>query len=385
VRCATTPGTRSSPRRGVGRARARRSSSPAQGWGLGPLPAPPRDGDGALATLPNRTQPRLDVAQVGALARAALGSGARVAEAAPLRGGTFNACWAVTLAEGRRLVLKVAPPPDRPLLGYERDLLRAEVDFYARAAAVGVPVPEVVGVDFTRRAIASDYFLMTHVAGVPLDRVRRRLSPEDRARLRRALGAAAARIGTVRGERFGYAAPAVGTQSDTWRTSFTAIVGTLLRDAERLRVRLPRQVARLVEACAPALDAVTEPRLVHFDLWDGNVLVDPSGAPPRLAALIDGERAFFGDPLAELASLALFGDPTTDADLLRGFADVLGAPLALDPPARQRIALAQLYLYAIMRVEPATRGGGGLVGLVVQRLAARSLRRALRTLDALTA
>ena len=114
----------------------------------------------------SRTRVALDRSAVDALVRGALGSAARVAGATPLGGGTFNACWSVALADGRALVLKVAPPPDLPLLTYEQDLLRAEVDFYARAAQVGVPVPAVVAADFARRAIASDWFLMTRLPGV---------------------------------------------------------------------------------------------------------------------------------------------------------------------------------------------------------------------------
>jgi fructosamine-3-kinase len=161
----------------------------------------------------------------------------------------------------------------------------------------------------------------------------------------------------------------------------------LLADAVRLGVALPRSASELtaiVDRCAPALDAVRTPRLVHFDLWDGNVLVDAGATPPRVSGIIDGERAFHGDPLAEMASLALFREIESDDAFLRGYAEALGRPLAWSDPERQRIALAQLYLYLIMRIEPATRGSGGVVGFVVQRLVMRSLRRVLRKLDALT-
>jgi aminoglycoside phosphotransferase (APT) family kinase protein len=340
---------------------------------------------GESAIPESRTRVRLEPRQVDGLVRAALGSDARVAHAKPLGGGTFNACWSVALADGRALVLKVAPPPDLPLLGYEQELLRTEVDFYARAARAGVPVPSVVGADFARRAIASDYFLMTSIAGLPLAQARRRISRQALRGLRAELGGVVARLADVRGEFFGYAPPAVKTRAPTWRAAFGAMLARILEDAERLGVALPRpapELAALAAACGPALDQVATPRLVHFDLWDGNVLVDLSGDRPRLAALIDGERAFWGDPLAELASLALFGEIERDADFLRGYAEASGRELAFAPAERQRILLAQLYLYLLMRVEPATRGSGGLLGFAIQRLVSRSLRRVLRRLDA---
>ena len=56
--------------------------------------------------------------------------------------------------------------------------------------------------------------------------------------------------------------------------------------------------------------------LVHFDLWDGNILVESDPAGHRIGALIDAERAFWGDPLAEFVSLALFGDIERDTAFL---------------------------------------------------------------------
>ena len=205
--------------------------------------------------------------------------------------------------------------------------------------------------------------------------------------MRADLGRVVARLDAVRGERFGYEPEQIGTHADTWREAFGAMFAKLLADAARLGVALPRsasELAVIVERCAPALAAVRAPSLVHFDLWDGNILVDVGTTPPRVCGIIDGERAFQGDPLAEMASLALFREIERDAAFLRGYAEASGRPLAFTGPERQRIALAQLYLYLIMRIEPATRGSGGVVGFVVQRLVMRSLRRVLRKLDALT-
>ena len=83
--------------------------------------------------------------------------------------------------------------------------------------------------------------------------------------------------------------------------------------------------------------------LVHFDLWDGNILVESGPAGRRIGALIDAERAFWGDPLAEFVSLALFGDIEQDTAFLHGYR----APAARSPstlPARQRLSLYRAYL-----------------------------------------
>lgn len=331
------------------------------------------------------TKVRLEPAEVQDLVARALGGAARVVSACELRGGTFNACWSVTLANGGKRVLKVAPPPALPLLRYETDLLRTEVGFYARAAAAGLPVPEVVAADFTRTACPSDYFVMTRLPGRPLLDVRRRLSRQEHAGVRRQLGRAAARLAAVsRMGSHGYDPLGAGSSRATWRAAFEAMLGNLLADAARWRVRLPRPAAEfsaLVAAHAAALDAVDTPHLVHFDLWDGNVFVERAAGEPRLSGLIDGERAFWGDPLFELPSLALFGEIEGDEAFLLGYAEEQGRPLVFDELARTRIALAQLYLYLIMWIEPAPRAFGPVKRAATRLYVGRFLRRALRRLE----
>jgi hypothetical protein len=67
----------------------------------------------------------------------------------------------------------------------------------------------------------------------------------------------------------------------------------VLADAQRFAVTLPRPAADIQHwfaARAAALDEVTTPVLVHFDLWDSNILVESNSAGRRIGALIDAER-----------------------------------------------------------------------------------------------
>ena len=71
--------------------------------------------------------------------------------------------------------------------------------------------------------------------------------------------------------------------------------------------RLPPARARRVERLLARLgewidDAQAQPALLHGDLWGGNVIVGPGGAP----ALID-PAAYYGDREADLAMTRLFG------------------------------------------------------------------------------
>jgi aminoglycoside phosphotransferase (APT) family kinase protein len=132
----------------------------------------------------------------------------------------------------------------------------------------------------------------------------------------------------------------------------------VLADADRFAARLPRatgDVRAALRRHEALLDDVTTPVLVHFDLWNGNILVDGG----ELSGIVDAERAFWGDPLADLVSLALFGDITQDAGFLDGYAATTyaatGRALSLDGSARTRLAMYRAYLYLIMLTEVVPR------------------------------
>ncbi|MGW0336362.1 phosphotransferase family protein [Streptomyces sp. NPDC003011] len=276
----------------------------------------------------------------------------RLARLRPLSGGTYNTVEELLLTDGSRYVLKVAPAPTAPALRYESRLLTSEAEFYRAAAGAGVPAPRAVAVGADH---AVPHLLMTACPGRPWDGS---LTDTERAALRAELGRQVARLHEVTGPGFGYPSGALGPLATDWRTAFSAITEAILTDARHYRTRLPRPVdavAQTLRSAHPALDEVTVPRLVHFDLWPGNILVDrPAGEKPRIGGLIDGERMFWGDPLADFVSLALLGDIRKDEAFLAGYREA-GGRAEFDVPARLRLALYRAYLYLIMLTETTPR------------------------------
>jgi aminoglycoside phosphotransferase (APT) family kinase protein len=285
------------------------------------------------AEVHSATKQPLARAQAVALLREA---GVDTRDLVELRDGEFTVCYATGDA-----VLKVWPEPGTPLLTYEDGLVHAEADLCRRAAERGFPSPELVHLDTSRSILDRDWLVMTRLSGTPLPRV-------EGADVERELGQAIARLHAVTGTTFGYVArPAL--QAPTWRAAFSHIVDAVLDDAVRYDARLPFAVADVraaLDTAAPALDEVTVPVLVHFDLWAGNVLVDGG----RLSGVIDGERSLYADPLAEWAMLGFGRDPDDRPELLAGYGG-----LALDEPARARLDLYRLYLFLIVLVEEVPR------------------------------
>ncbi|MFC1434174.1 phosphotransferase family protein [Streptacidiphilus sp. N1-3] len=312
----------------------------------------------------SRTQRELSPGEVADLVRFSLGSSCRVAGAAELGGGGFAAVWRVELHGAAPVVLKLSPPPGAELLGYERGLLAVEAEYFARIGRElpGLPVPEVLHHGTDPSWCEGGWLLMTLLPGTPLSQLG--AGPAD-APVREELGRTLARLHTLGGDEFGY--PGEGRRrSSSWREAFLGIIDDLLADAERLGAPLPVPAAGIravVAAASPVLDLVRRPALVHFDLWDGNVLAVPGGDSLRLSGLVDGERCLYGDPLVDLVSPVLFGaiEEQPDHPLLRGYAaaDHDSGPWRWDEASLLRVRLYRLWLYLVMNVEIPTRALAG--------------------------
>lgn len=99
--------------------------------------------------------------------------------------------------------------------------------------------------------------------------------------------------------------------------------------------------SRPSSAHAGALDVVDGPRLVHWDLWDPNVFVDPDSL--QVVGIIDFERVLWADPLMEAQFTGKrAGDQLTGA---------YGAAVFDALYALERRRLYDLYLYLVMLIE----------------------------------
>ncbi|SCK40210.1 Predicted kinase, aminoglycoside phosphotransferase (APT) family [Streptomyces sp. WMMB 714] len=319
-----------------------------------------------------RTPGGADRAELEEAARFLRGAGVDpdgVVSLEPMTGGSYNTLHRVRTTDGTCLVLKTAPPECGPRLRYEQRLLEGEAAYYRAAARCGgVPVPRVVH-SGTDGATAPDgaaraALLMTQRPGTAWSEVSGGLTGGERSALRRSLGGMIARVHTVRGPRFGYPAqpPPAGLPPAGWRDVFTAMLRALLEDAERYAAPLPLPVPALrtcLDRALPALEHVHRPVPVHFDLWEGNVLLDGARGSRHVSGIVDGERMFWGDPLADFPSLQLFGRAENDPDLMAGYrAAAGGGPDLGDEAVLTRLALYRCYLYLIMLVETVPRAPG---------------------------
>ena len=119
----------------------------------------------------------------------------------------------------------------------------------------------------------------------------------------------------------------------------------MLDDAEEYRVDLGADRDSLLERLAlsrPSFDAYTVPRLVHYDLWENNLIVRDG----EIVGVLDWERAIWSDPLMEERFLRYARHPA----MLRGYGQE-----TFSPEERERMRWYDILMDAAFMVDVYTR------------------------------
>jgi aminoglycoside phosphotransferase (APT) family kinase protein len=296
--------------------------------------------------MEGRTKNRKSREQIARMAaRAFDGVGLAAGEDAvtELKEGWFNVVYDVRLADGREVILKIAPPAGAEIMAYERNIMETEVSAMRRVHEnPAIPVPGIYAFDQARDLCDADYFFMEKLRGDNLGRVKPNLSPDARTKIEARIGEIIREINAFTGTYFGYPGNR-DLRSESWRSAFVEIVDSVLEDGRRKRAdhgHGPDEIREAVLKHAPALEEVVTPRLVHWDAWDPNFLVQNG----EVTGLVDFERALWADPLMEAQFRPLFGEST--ANILRGYGKT-----AFTSDEERRSHLYTLHLALAMNTE----------------------------------
>lgn len=222
-----------------------------------------------------------------------------------LSGGLFNTTYLVDTQGMGKVVLRVGPVNRHLLMPFEHRLMEAECEAYALCRQQGIPVSEVLALDTEKKWIGRDVMIVRYIPSLPL--IEAVLKPEDRARIDRDIGRATAKMHRITQRRFGRlpevrAGKGFERWSDFLLDEFEQWEGV----AAPSGIFTPHQLGqmrRLWIQYAPLLDEVRTPSLVHTDLWEGNLLVRTDTPRPEFAAIIDADRALWGDAEFEFSSI----------------------------------------------------------------------------------
>jgi aminoglycoside phosphotransferase (APT) family kinase protein len=176
---------------------------------------------------------------------------------------------------------------------------------------IGTAVPHILLADDTRSVIDLNFVLMSKLDGTVLGRREASLTDAELFAIYAEMGAFLRRINDITLDSFGYIGPnGVWTAYATNRGYMSAQFDRKLTEfcqrggdpalAERLR--------HSIAARQHLLDGGATPRLCHYDLHAGNVLVTSQGAL-HLSGIVDFENATAGDPLMDIAKALYYFTP----------------------------------------------------------------------------
>ncbi len=295
--------------------------------------------------MESKTKNRKTRDQIESMAKRAfnsLGLAAGEGAVTELKLGWFNAAYNVQLADGREVILKIAPPPGAEVMLYEKNIMATEVATMRLVRGnPAIPVPEIYFYDDAHDLCDADYFFMEKIYGDNLEHVKASLPVETQAAVEFQIGEIIREINRFPGTYFGYDGN-TELRADTWKEAYLKIVESVLEDAARKNVEFDfgyDELRAVIQKHAPALNEITTPCLVHWDAWNPNFFVENG----RINGIVDFERALWAEPLME-AQFRQFGEEITNS--MRGYGKT-----SFTFTEEQRNHLYALHLALVMHVE----------------------------------
>ncbi len=262
-----------------------------------------------------------------------------------LSGGLFNTSYLLETGKNGTAVLRLGPVNRHLLLPYEHFLMESEAEVCRLCALYGIPASEVLAADTSKQVIDRDVMFVRYIPSVSLSEVEDSLEPGEREAIFGDLGRAMRAFNGIEGVRFGRIADVLhGGGSARWSDALGKELcewESVCRKTDFVPAEQYGRYRTALERARPILDEVKTPRLLHNDLWSGNVLLtrDETGRR-RFAAVIDADRALWGDPDMEVFWLG------KDA---KAFWDAYSAPRSESPESGIRRAFYRMltHLWAV--------------------------------------
>lgn len=149
-------------------------------------------------------------------------------------------------------------------------------------------------------------------------------------------------------EGFGYSQNGL---KETWKEAYHNIIENIINDGLRKKANIPYldKIKGIIQENDYVFDSVKTPSLVHFDLWEGNIIIKEN----KLYALIDCERAMFGDVMGDFISLDYASpfDTAKNKKLIEGYNSMAQEKINFNKEELIRLYLMKIYLGLIVCVE----------------------------------
>ena len=170
---------------------------------------------------------------------------------------------------------------------------------YTLLAPLDLLLPRILVADFGHSLIDRDYLFQTFLPGESWVHLPSNISLQEHDALWREFAHIVKTISGICGEAFGLVAQ--GPKFASWSDTVLDWLERTSKDAQQSGsdVVALLQLLTTAENNRELFDQITEPRLLHGDLWWFNLLIQRTDAGPHIDALLDADRGSWGDPLAD--------------------------------------------------------------------------------------
>lgn len=288
-----------------------------------------------------KIDPYLTADRLGTLLSEALGESVEADGTRVLTGGCWNRVIGVRYRRKAgggatdEVVCKISPKLPEERLVREHAVLSV----FERETSMPVPMP--YGVDTSGSLVPGTVLVMSRVPGVVLHECMYALDGAGRAAVSEQIARHVTELHRKRSTGFGGVELAPSERhaewADFWLPRFDAVIEEVV-EADVVSESMVGRAREVRSRFRPALDIGAESTCTHYDIWSGNVMVDPEARPARVTGYID-IPGFYADYAREISFMAMFG--MVD----RTFLERYGAEHELDPGFELRLNIYNLKMH----------------------------------------
>ena len=245
-----------------------------------------------------------------------------ICEATLKIGGMFNTTYFIKTDKCGDIILSVGPINRHLLMPFERRCMETESMIFDELRRAGIPTSEVLKLDISKTIIDRDYMIIRYIQSCMLGEAQKQYGEQTVSALYEEFGRDVKRLHSIKSARFGRMQDVrdgggFEKMSDFMRSEIEDWISvascTDYYDEDDFS-----NIRQLYEKYADILDEVKEATLVHGDLGPNNVLIDNTSDTPKIAAIIDTERGFWGDGDFDIAMIGYM----INDDFVRGYGDI---------------------------------------------------------------
>jgi fructosamine-3-kinase len=232
------------------------------------------------------------------------GTAAELSEFVPLHGGQINTTLELHLkgAAKPKAVIKVSQ--HRVDKSYEREAYQLTL-----LKSIGIPVPEVYAWKIGSLDDPVSYMLMEHIEGTDLGHAKQQCSAEEFDALQVELAELLSTVHDQTSEKYMRVMEG-GEMFENWPKFYRHVYDAIWHEAEKdphLNKHCRKQISKVHEKLDRFIVHGDKPRLVHWDIWNTNVMVrrDEARGKWKIAALLD-PNCKYAHAEAEIAYMELF-------------------------------------------------------------------------------